>query len=496
MPPNKKLSTGSEIVDVPVPPVLTIPLLQHAGVAAEPVVSSGERVKRGQPVGVAAGAVSSAIHASSSGTVREIGPFAIPGRGQPRVPCVVIETDGEDTPWPAGEAVAQPLNVEPDLLLQTIERGGIVGLGGAAYPTAAKLTEGVSSQIHTLILNGVECESYISCDDRLMREAARDILRGAALMQHAVGCQRSVIAVESDKPEAWQALREAHASLSDVSIELVQVPTVYPAGGEDQLVLLLTGVEVPSGGLPNDAGFLVQNVGTAYAIARLIDHGDPLISRIVTVTGEGVVNPGNYRVRLGTPIAEVVAVAGGYNERATRLIQGGPMTGVALTHDALPVIKATNCLLVTGAAVHLSPEPERPCIRCGECAAHCPVRLLPQQMLRHAATVDSTVRASRLALDGLDDCIECGCCDLVCPSHIPLTQIFRDTKSALRIQAHEKQKADLARERFEAHAGRAQVAESEHREQLAKKRRGVDNLAISAILERAKRNKKNNDGNN
>lgn len=488
MPPNKKLSTGNAIVDVPVPPVLTIPLLQHAGSAAEPVVTSGDWVKRGQPIGVAAGPVSSAIHASSSGTVREIGEFPIPGRGQPRVPCVVIETDGQDTPWPDCDAVANPLEVEPDSLLQTIESGGIVGLGGAAYPTAAKLTEGVSSQIHTLILNGVECESYISCDDRLMREEALDILRGAALMQHAVGCSRSVIAVESDKHDAWEALGEAHTS-PDVSIELVQVPTVYPAGGEDQLVLLLTGEEVPSRGLPNDAGFLVQNVGTAYAVARLIDRGEPLISRIVTVTGEGVVNPGNYRVRLGTSIAEVVAVAGGYNERATRLIQGGPMTGVALTDDDLPVIKATNCLLITGAAIHLSPEPERPCIRCGECAAHCPVRLLPQQILRHAATVDTTARASRLALDSLDDCIECGCCDLVCPSHIPLTQIFRETKSTLRIQAHEKQKADLARKRFEAHAGRAHVAESEHREQLARKRRGVDNLAISAILERAKRNK-------
>ncbi|MEO0998906.1 MAG: electron transport complex subunit RsxC, partial [Pseudomonadota bacterium] len=384
LPPNKSMSTASAITDVAVPPRLKLPLRQHAGSTAEPIVTAGQRVLKGELLATGGGPVSAGVHASTSGVVTSIEPLPMPARGEPIVATIVLEADGEDTPAPELEAVSDPLSLDTAEFLERIEAGGIVGLGGAAYPTAQKITHAFGGGVRALLLNGVECESYISCDDRLMREHAAEVLRGAVLLLHGLAAPRAIVAVESDKPQAMAALKEAAAALADERIELVEVPTVYPSGGEDQLVLLLSGREVPSGGLPSDVGYLVQNVGTAYAVARLIDAGEPLISRVVTVTGEGIERPGTYRIRFGTPIADVVAAAGGYNDRAKRLLMGGPMTGIALTDDALPVVKAMNCLLVTGAAVHLSAEPERPCIRCGECALHCPVQLLPQRLHREA----------------------------------------------------------------------------------------------------------------
>ncbi len=482
LPPNKRISNGSDIIDVPVPDELVIPLKQHAGDAARPCVQAGDRVLRGQIIGESEGALGACVHASSSGTVIGIENRHLPARGEPMVPAVIIRTDGHDT----------ALKRDPDFRfdskdtvgsLRAVQRAGIVGLGGAAYPTAQKIINGYESGIKSVILNGVECESYISCDDRLMREHAADVLRGGVILLDLLGAEVCVVAVESDKPEAWAALSAALSEQPDTRIELTQIPTVYPSGGEDQLVLLLTGQEVPSRSLPSDLGLLVQNVGTAAALSELERSGEPLISRIVTVTGEGVANPGNYRIRIGTPIADVVAAAGGYNDRAVRLIMGGPMTGVALTDDAMPVIKACNCLLITGPAVHLSAEPQRPCIRCGECAEHCPVKLLPQTLLRHAPVAS----VEELCSYGLDDCIECGCCDLVCPSHIPLTQIFRDAKKAVRIRTNEKLRADRARDRFEAHATRALEQQVLLTEDLGKKRRSASAAAIDAIIARKKR---------
>ncbi|MEM7279664.1 MAG: electron transport complex subunit RsxC [Pseudomonadota bacterium] len=488
LPANKRLSSSTDIIDVEVPEELIIPLQQHAGDAALPLVQAGDRVLAGQRIGESDGAVSACVHASSSGVVTAIEMRPLPARGEPSVPCVVIRTDGTDTF--VDQRATEPFDgSDPVTALRQIQRAGIVGLGGAAYPTAQKITNGYQAGIETVILNGVECESYISCDDRLMREQARAVFEGGQILRRIVTAKHLIVAVESDKAEALEALRLASDALADESISIVEVPTVYPSGGEDQLVLLLTGQEVPSGGLPSDLKLLVQNVGTAVAIAELAQQALPLISRIVTVTGEGVERPGNYRIRIGTPIADVIRAAGGYNDSALRLIMGGPMTGVALTDDALPVIKACNCLLVTGPAVHISPEPRRTCIRCGECAEHCPVRLLPQTLLKHAPSED----IGPLCSFGLDDCIECGCCDLVCPSHIPLTQIFREAKQAVRIRTNERLRADRAKERFEAHATRALEQSETKAKELDEKRQIASSAAIDAIIARKKARQKDSD---
>lgn len=490
LPGNKTQATAGGIQVLPPPERLIIPLVQHAGDAAEAVVRAGDRVGRGQLVGAAAGRVSAAVHASTSGTVTAIEEHAIPAREPQRVPCILLESDGEDRPADEYEPVRDWTDLSPATLLEHIQRGGIAGLGGAAYPTAPKMAEGIAAELDGLILNGVECEPYISCDDMLMRERADELVEGARIMLHALELEHCLLAVESDKPEAWEALRAAVERTPDAGVELVQIPTIYPSGGEDQLVKLLTGREVPTRGLPSDAGYLVHNVGTAVAIARLVDAGEPLTSRIVTVTGEGIARPGNYEVRLGTPIADVAAAAGGYTGRAERLIMGGPMTGIALTTDELPVIKSTNCLLVTGPAALRNREPRRPCIRCGECHRVCPVRLQPHALEWEARRGDEAA----LAELGLHDCIECGCCDLVCPSHIPLTQIFRDAKHAVRLREFERQRAERAKRRFEAREAREAERRREESERIAAAKAGAGPDAIAAILARSAGRPSDDDG--
>ncbi|WP_405222534.1 electron transport complex subunit RsxC [Lentisalinibacter sediminis] len=480
LPAQKARSTGAPIREVAVPPRLIMPLGRKPAAAARPLVAVGDRVARGQRIAEGLPPDSANVHAGSSGTVAAIEDRPVPARdGGTPVPCILIDTDGDDRLHPDCRPLPDSITRDPAALAGAVEAAGILGLGGAAYPTAPKLAEGLGQDLEALILNGAECEPYISCDDRLMREQAADIVAGARLMLTVIGIRKCIVAIESDKPEAWQAMKAAVAEAPE-GIRLVQLPTVYPSGGEDQLVRLLTGREVPSGGLPTDVGYLVHNVGTAEAVARLATSGEPLVSRVVTVTGEGIAEPGNYRVRLGTPIADLARAAGSYTERAACLIMGGPMTGVSLPHDDFPVVGATNCLLFTREPPALAGEPERPCIRCGECARVCPVRLQPQHLHRHAAPADEQA----LALFGLDDCIECGCCDLVCPSHIPLTRSFREAKAALRLKAHERRKAERARHRFEAREQRLLEREQAARERQEDVRREAGAEAIREILKR------------
>jgi electron transport complex protein RnfC len=473
------------ILDVPVPAQLILPLAQHVGEPAQPIVGIGERVLKGQLIADTEGSLGAPVHASSSGRIVAIEPWPISRRNGDRAPCIVIETDGEDRAVEPAEAPVPFNSLPPDILAAKILQGGIVGLGGAVFPTAQKLMQANSVDVTQLLLNGVECEPYISCDDMLMRERAEEIIRGGQILMHALGIDACFIVVESDKPEAIEALGDMLAKVGDPRVVLKQVPTIYPSGGEDQLVQLVTRREVPSGGLPSDVGCLVQNVGTAAAVYDWIEANEPLLSRITTVSGDGVAQPMNVRARIGTTVADVINFAGGYTDRARQLIIGGPMCGRSVSTDRVPLVKATNCILVLGEPA--SSGIERPCIRCGECAEVCPVQLLPQQLFWYAAADDE----EQLRSYGLLDCIECGCCDLVCPSHIPLTADFRKAKAHIREQADEKARAERARRRFEERNERLRREEEQRARELAEQKDAAKSAGSRAIqdLLRRKRNK-------
>lgn len=483
---HKAVSTAMAIRDVPVPAQLVLPLAQHVGTPAHPVVGVGERVLKGQLVAEQDGTLGAPVHASSSGTVVGIEAWPIVRRYGDRAPCIVIETDGEDRAIDL-PAEQRPYSEEtPEDLARRILDGGIVGLGGAVFPTAQKLMQASTCKLDYLLLNGVECEPYISCDDALMRERADAVVSGGQILMHVLGLAVCYVVIESDKPEALHALAEALSAAGDERLVLKQVPTIYPSGGEDQLVQLVTGREVPSGGLPSDIGCLVQNVGTAAAIHDWIQRGEPLISRITTITGDGVASPMNVRARIGTTVADLVAFAGGYTDAAQQLVIGGPMTGRSVTTDRVPLVKASNCILVL--SERRAAGPERQCIRCGNCSDVCPVQLLPQQLYWYAAADDE----AKLRFYGLTDCIECGCCDLVCPSHIPLTADFRMAKARIQELADEKARAERARRRYEARAERldreAQERDAELAQQKAAARKAGPGL-IADIIKRRRRDK-------
>ena len=478
---NKSSSTATPILDMPIPEQLVLPITQHVGDPAHPVVGIGERVLKGQLLAESDSALGAPVHASSSGKVIAIEPWPVSRRNGDTAPCIIIESDGADKPIERAESAPDFTTLEPDVLLTQILHGGIVGLGGAVFPTAQKLMQARTCELSYLILNGVECEPYISCDDMLMRERAAEIISGAEILMHALQLDVCYIVVESDKPEALHTLGDVLAELHDKRIILKQVPSIYPSGGEDQLVQLVTNREVPSGGLPTDAGCLVQNVGTAAAIHDwVIDH-EPLISRIITITGDGVASPMNVRARIGTTVADAINFTGGYTERAEQLIIGGLMTGKSVTTDRVPLVKASNCVLVLSETP--SPGAEMPCIRCGNCADVCPVQLLPQQLFWYACADDER----KLREFGLTDCIECGCCDLVCPSHIPLTFDFRMAKGRIRELADEKARAARARKRFEARNERLDLEQSKRDSELALQKKSVKQAGPAAIAEILKR---------
>ncbi|MEJ2258738.1 MAG: electron transport complex subunit RsxC [Woeseiaceae bacterium] len=480
---HKAESTAAPILEVPVPDQLVLPIQQHAGVPAQPIVDVGERVLKGQVVAEPDGEMGVPVHASSSGKVVAIERWPVIRRYGDAAPCIVIACDGEDEAAPAERGHDFRSSEPADLLLQILD-GGIVGLGGAVFPTAQKLMQGRTSGVGYLLLNGVECEPYISCDDVLMRERAAEIVSGAQVLMHALQAGTCYLAVESDKPEAIQRLSEVLAEADDDRIVLKKVPTIYPSGGEDQLIQLVMNREVPSGGLPTDVGCLVQNVGTAAAVHDWIVEGQPLISRVTTITGDGVASPVNVRARIGTTVADAIEAAGGYKGEPRHLVIGGPMTGKSITTDEVPLVKASNCVLVL-AKTPATGTP-LPCIRCGECAAVCPTQLLPQQLYWYACADDE----QKLRDFGLIDCIECGCCDLVCPSHIPLTADFRTAKARIRELADEKARAERARRRFEARNDRLEREQQERDDELARQKetaRKAGPDAIAEILARKRR---------
>ena len=475
---HKAESTAGGLRPCPAPAVLRVALAQHAGRPARACVDVGEPVRRGQVLGRADGELSADVHAPRAGRVLAIRPGEVPGLPGLATTEIWLAVEGDQAgPMPPLDG----LQAEPAQLRERIRAAGVVGLGGAGFPTAEKLSVGRE----LLILNGAECEPWIACDDALLREHADEVVLGGRLLARAVGAGRALLAVEDSMVDALSACRAALAAHGAGVVELAVVPTIYPEGGERQLIQALTGREVPRGGLPRDLGVVVQNVATARAAWRAVTHGEPLTERIVTVTGAGVADPGNYVVPLGTTVAHLVAQAGGYTDDAARLLLGGPMMGLALPHDDVPLGKTHNCVLVQTAAevAAESAEPEMPCIRCGDCAPVCPARLLPQQLLWQ-------VRGERYdrALDqGLFDCIECGCCDLACPSHIPLTAHFRHGKAELRARQAEALRADAARLRHESRQQRLEREAAERAAREAARRESVAGAeAVAAALERAR----------
>ena len=463
---HKESSTGRPIARAAIPSRLILPLQQHLGEAARPRVAVGERVLKGQLIAAPHGPVSSPVHASTSGVVVAIGHFPVPHPSGLAAPCIVIEADGEDRWAELPPPMEDYRKRDPAALLERINDAGIVGMGGATFPTGVKLDPGPEHPIKTLILNGAECEPYISCDDMLMRERARRILAGVNILKHILQPKQCLIGIEDNKPEAIEALCTEVTGHGVTDIQVVTIPTLYPSGGEKQLTRILTGEEVPRNGLPAQIGVVCHNVATAAAVADAVLDGKPLISRIVTVTGQGIGEPGNFDTLIGTPAADLIAQAGGYTDQVARLILGGPMMGFTLHTDAVPVTKGTNCLLAANAAEAPSGEPARPCIRCGECARVCPARLLPQQMYWYARCKD----LEKVQDYNLFDCIECGCCSHVCPSHIPLVQYFRYAKTESWAQEEEKRKSDRARERHQARLARLERLAQERKARLRKKK--------------------------
>ncbi len=459
----KDLSTASPIGSMAQCEHYIIPLQQHIGVISQPLVKTGDRVLKGQMLARPGDMLSAAVHAPVSGTVTDIAQHKIPHISGLSDLCIFIENDFKDE-WIERQPLGDEYNYSTSSDLRKIVRdAGIVGLGGATFPSAVKQTE---MNVATLLLNGVECEPYITCDDMLMRERAREIISGADIIGHIIKARQCVVAIEDNKPEAIAAMQAVIDEEGTGFFSIKVIPTKYPSGGEKQLIQIITGKEVPKGRYPAELGVLCHNVATAYAIHRAVHHAEPLISRVLTVTGHGVTKPQNIEALIGTPMQACIEHCGGYTENSDELIMGGPMMGFSLDSDALPVVKATNCLLVTAKEENPHKEKHMPCIRCGKCVEACPVRLLPQQLYWYA----SSHNVDRLQEHNLFDCIECGCCAYVCPSDIPLVQYYRHAKTLIWQQERERRASDISRERHEAHQRRLEKIKREREEKLRKKR--------------------------
>lgn len=451
---NKHQSMQLPIGEVPLPPQLVLPVNQHMGAPAEPCVTVGDKVRTGQLIAEPVGPFSAGVHASSSGTVVAIEDRPLPHPSGMNGLCIVIEVDGLDN-WIALSPCNDYHKVEPAELVKKIRRAGIAGMGGAGFPTAIKLAPKANQPIDTLILNGTECEPYITADDRLMRDRPSEVIAGAQLLSYLLGNpKRVLIGIEDNKPEAIAALKQA---AQGSNVEVVVFPTKYPSGGEKQLIQIVTGKEVPHGKIPADIGIVVQNVGTAVAAWRAVVFGEPLIERTTTVVGEALEIQRNITVRLGTPIGHVLQHHGFDAAKVSRLVMGGPMMGFTLETAEVPLVKTTNCILAPSKKELPTPPPAQACIRCGMCAEACPASLLPQQLYWYARAEEH----EKLEAYNLFDCIECGACSYVCPSSIPLVQYYRAAKGDIRQARADKIKSDRSRERFAFRQERMARAEAE-----------------------------------
>lgn len=460
---HKQATAGLPIDDsFPLPKRLYIPLQQHVGKPAEPVVRVGDTVFKGQLLAHSQGLISAPVHAPSSGTVADIAEYPAPHPSALPIRTVFLDTDGTDTVQ-SGESATDPFTLEPEEISLRVASAGVVGLGGATFPSAVKLNLGRQNKIHTLLINGGECEPYLTCDDRLMQENAAEIVDGIRIMLHGMETGRAMVGIEDNKPEALKAMRTA--ANFHPNIEICKIPTRYPMGWDRQLIRYLTGKEVPAGGRATDVGVLMHNVATAYAIHQAIRYGRPLIDRVVTVAGGAVANPKNVRVPIGTLISEVLAFCGADKTRTGRWVMGGPMMGEALPFADVPVVKATSGVLaLTGSEVKQGEE--QPCIRCARCISVCPAGLLPVDMANR-------IRNNRLeaAVDiGLKDCISCGSCSYVCPSNIPLVHYFKFAAGELAARQQAKHKSEQTSKLIDERNKRMERIEKQKAEELAQAR--------------------------
>ncbi|CAK0764601.1 Ion-translocating oxidoreductase complex subunit C [Gammaproteobacteria bacterium] len=457
----KDLTCEQAIVALPLPALLTIPLQQHVGAPAQLLVTAGERVKKGQMIARCDGPVSAPQHAPTSGHIQAIADITAPHpSGLPQT-MIVIEPDGQDEWADLPAPIDDPFAVDPQVIRDRVARSGIVGMGGAVFPAAVKLDLGSRYRIEALVVNGAECEPYITCDDRLMREYAGEVIDGALIVAHALGASRVIVGIEQNKPQAIAAMTEAAAA--DARISVVGVPVQYPMGYAHKLILATTGREIPAGKRTAEVGVVAYNVGTVRAVAHAVRLGRPLISRVVTVSGGAVRKPGNLVVPIGVRVADLIDFCGGFETPPVRLVNGGPMMGEPLPSLEVPVVKGTAGILALTAA-EVNEGFQGPCIRCGACVTVCPCGLVPMEMAAFIRK-DNLEGAARL---GVEDCIGCGSCSWVCPAYIPLVQYFRYANGKLNSRARERSKNERTRTLVEARSLRLERTAAKRASQSAR----------------------------
>ena len=456
---HKAPSLQAAIGTAPIPAQLIVPLHQSIGGTPQPLVKAGDKVLKGQRIGEADKWVSAAVHAPTSGSVIAVETrLAAHPSGLPTL-SVIIEPDGRDE-WIDRNPVDYT-TLAPERVRELLRDAGVVGLGGAVFPSHAKLSAAKSVPMEELVINGAECEPFMTCDDLLMRERAESIVRGISIFRDMLEPRRVLIGIEDNKPEAFQAMQQAVKNLGK-DFEVIAVPTRYPAGGAKQLIRVLTGKEVPASTRSPEMGVQCFNVATAYSAWKALALGEPVISRIITLTGN-VTAPRNWETLLGTPLRDFVRL-GEPKSDTTGYIMGGPMMGFEIPGLDAPMVKAANCIIASSPGLFPPPAPEMPCIRCGSCAQACPHELQPFELYWFSRSRNF----GKTQEYHLFDCIECGCCSYVCPSHIPLVQYFRFAKSEIWARERDKNQADAAKARFEFRNERDERDKAEKAERLAK----------------------------